>query len=131
VDVARFFGVPADLIDGAVSGQSITYANITERMLNFLVVNLGPAVSRRESAMSERILAAPRFAKLNTKALLRMDPKSEVEQLGMSIDSRIMTPNEARAILDREPLTDDDYAQFDRLFARSGATPDPMRSLDV
>lgn len=129
VDVARFFGVPADLIDGAVSGQSITYANITERMLNFLVVNLGPAVSRRESALSDRILAAPRFAKLNTKALLRMDPKSEVEQIGMSIDSRVMTPDEARAILDREPLTEADYLQFDRLFARAGA--EPQRSLDA
>lgn len=129
VDIARFFGVPADLIDGAVSGQSVTYANITERMLNFLVVNLGPAVARREAVLTDRALSSPRFAKLNVKALLRMDPKSEVEQLGMGIKSRIMTPDEARAILDREPLSEADYQQFDRLFARAGA--EPQRSLDA
>jgi HK97 family phage portal protein len=121
VDVARYFDVPADLIDAAVSGQSITYANITERMLQFLVVHLGPAIARRENVLSERLLAAPRFMKLNSEALLRMDPAAKMTLLGSAIDSRIRTPDEARAILDLEPLTEDDYMQFDRLFPRNSA----------
>lgn len=123
VDIARFMDVPADLIDAAVSGQSITYANITERMLQFLVVHLGPAIARREAALSDRVLAAPRFMRFNSDALLRMDPHAKTELLGLSIDKRIRTPDEARAILDLEPLTDADYDQFDRLFGTRSVPP--------
>lgn len=118
VDVARYMSVPADLIDAAISGQSITYANITERNLQLLTLNLGPAITRRELTFSERLTAAPRFVKFNTKALLRMDARQETDLLSAGIDARIITPDESRAILDRPPLTDDDYAQFDRLFGK-------------
>jgi len=47
-DIARFFGCPSDLIDAAVSGQNITYANMTQRNLEFLIMYLGPAVFKRE-----------------------------------------------------------------------------------
>jgi hypothetical protein len=44
-DIARFFDCPSDLIDASVSGSSVTYANMTQRNLQFLVMSLGPAVS--------------------------------------------------------------------------------------
>jgi phage portal protein BeeE len=44
-DIARYFGVPADLIDVAPVGKAaITYANVTQRNLQFLIMNLGPAI---------------------------------------------------------------------------------------
>jgi phage portal protein BeeE len=52
-DIARFFGCPGDLIDAAVSTGSITYANMTQRNLQFLIMHLGPAVYRRERASVE------------------------------------------------------------------------------
>jgi len=125
-DIARFFGCPADLIDAAVSGSSVTYANITQRNLQFLIMNLGPAVGRREDTFSRKLVSGPRFVKLNTDAMLRMDPESRARTIGMRITNRTLTPSEARALEDLPPLTEDDYAEFDRLFgSRAATTPTP------
>jgi HK97 family phage portal protein len=103
-DICRFFGCPADLIDAAVSGSSITYANITERNLQFLIHHLGPAITRRESKLSE-LLPAPRYVKMNTESLLRMDPKAQAETLKIRIQSRTLTVDEAREKMNLPPLT--------------------------
>ena len=66
VDLSRYLDVPADLIDAAVSGQSITYANMSQRNTQALVMSLGPAINRRERRWS-RLLPRPRFVKLNTE----------------------------------------------------------------
>lgn len=125
-DIARFFGVPADLIDAAVSGSSVTYANISQRNLQFLIMHLGPAVGRREDAFSRRLVSNPRYVKLNTDALLRMDPAARAQALKTQIDSRTLAPSEARALEDRPPFTEDQLAEFDRLFgSRSVPTPPP------
>jgi HK97 family phage portal protein len=122
-DVARFFDCPADLIDAAVSGSSVTYANMTQRNLQFLVMSLGPAVKRREDALS-RLSSRPRFVKLNRNALLSMDPQTQASVLKTRIDSRTLTPSEARAFYDQPPLTEDQKTEFDRLFGK-GASPTP------
>jgi HK97 family phage portal protein len=121
-DIARFFGVPGDLIDAAVSGSSVTYANISQRNLQFLIMNLGPAVGRREDTFSRKLVSNPRQVKLNTDAMLRMDPETRARVIGEQITSRTLTPSEGRALDDRAPLTEDQYAEFDRLFGSRVAT---------
>ncbi|MFF6836022.1 phage portal protein [Streptomyces sp. NPDC012438] len=120
-DIARFFNCPADLIDAAVSGSSITYASMTQRNLQFLIMSLGPAVARREGAFSRGLVSGPRFVKLNSDALLRMDPEARARTIASKITSRTLTPDEGRALDDLPPLTDADYAQFDRLFGKTPA----------
>jgi HK97 family phage portal protein len=110
-DVARFFGCPSDLIDAAVTTGNITYANITQRNLQLLVMNVGPAVIRREDALST-LLPAPRYVKLNTDALLRMDPASRAEMIKTQIDSRVLAPSEARELDNRQPLTQAQADEF-------------------
>ncbi|WP_460067374.1 phage portal protein [Streptomyces sp. YKOK-I1] len=122
-DIARFFDCPSDLIDASVSGSSVTYANMTQRNLQFLVMSLGPAVSRRENALS-RLSSRPRFVKLNRNALLAMDPQAQASVLKTRIDSRTLTPSEARAFYDQPPLTEEQKAEFDRLFGK-GAQAQP------
>ncbi|MFM9594028.1 phage portal protein [Streptomyces scabiei] len=122
-DIARYFDCPSDLIDAAVSGSSVTYANMTQRNLQFLVMSLGPAVKRREDALS-RLTSRPRFVKLNSNALLRMDPQTQAAVLKTQIDGRMIAPSEARALYDRMPFTEDQLAEFDRLFGK-GTTPTP------
>jgi HK97 family phage portal protein len=122
-DIARYFDCPSDLIDAAVSGSSVTYANMTQRNLQFLVMSLGPAVKRREDALS-RLTSRPRFVKLNTNALLRMDPQTQAAVLKTQIDGRMIAPSEARAFYDRMPFTEEQLAEFDRLFGK-GTTPAP------
>lgn len=116
-EIARFFDVPADLIDAAVSGQSVTYANITERNLQFLTMNLAPAIARREDNLS-RLLGRDRYVKLNTDALLRMDPLNRAKSIRLQIDAKVLTNDEARALEDRQPLTPEEIAQFDVLYSQ-------------
>lgn len=121
-DIARYFGCPGDVIDAAVSGQSITYASIDQRNLQLLIHNLQPAITRREAALS-RWLPRGQFVKLNTDAILRMDPKTRAEVVKMRIDSRTLSPDEARALENELPLDEAQYAQFDRLWPAKAATP--------
>lgn len=110
-DVCRYFGVPGDMIDAETSTGSITYANVTQRNLQLLTMNLGPAITRRELTFSDRLLAAPRYVKFNTDALLRMDAKGKLEMLGLGVGSGIYTTDEARGLLDMEPLTPEQIAK--------------------
>jgi HK97 family phage portal protein len=134
-DICRFLGVPADMVEAAVSaGGSVRYENITSRHLDFLILHLGPAVSRREKNLT-KLLSAPRFVKLNTDALLRMDPEKRAKMLDEAIMHRRMTVTEARELDNRPPLTAEQEAEFVRLFgvprvsaettARDEREPDP------
>jgi len=116
VELCRFFGVPADLIDvGSVNASAVTYASISQRNLQLLVMNMGGTIKRRENALS-RLTFGDRYVKLNRSAILAMDDKTRAEIHGMYIDKKIMTPDQVRAIEDMGPLTEADYTQFDRLF---------------
>jgi len=121
-DAARFFGVPGDMIDAEVSSGSITYANVTQRNLQLLIMNIGPAITRRELALS-RLTMGPRFVKLNTDALLRMDTASRYAAHRTAIEARFLAPSEARALENRQPFTPEQESEFSRLFAAKAATP--------
>jgi HK97 family phage portal protein len=124
-DVARFFGCPGDLIDAAVATGSITYANITQRNLQLLITNLGPAIVRRERTFSRRLLPRPRFVKLNSDALLRMDPETRERVIRSKVESRRMTPSEARELDNLPPFTDAQLAEFDRVYGAPRVAPTP------
>jgi HK97 family phage portal protein len=122
-DIARFFDCPGDTIDAAVSTGNITYASITQRNLQLLIQHLGPAIVRRETALS-KLTPKPRFVKLNTGALLRMDPAARAVMLKTQIDSRVLAPSEARLLDDRPPFTEEQLVEFDRLFPPRGTRPE-------
>jgi HK97 family phage portal protein len=131
-DIARFFGCPATAIDGAVAGSSVTYANLTQDDLRFLIHHLGPSIIRREKKISAKWLPQPRYIKLNTDALLRMDAKTRAEVMKVRIDARALTPNEARELDNLPPLTDAQVAEFDKLFGSKNPPPAagaPVREL--
>lgn len=122
-DAARFFGVPADLIDAQTGGPNITYANITQRNLQFLIMHLGPAIRRRENAYG-KLLPRPRLVEHDTDSLLRMDPETLANTIRTKIDSRVIAPNEARELDNRAPFTEEQIIEFDRLgLNRRNSTP--------
>jgi HK97 family phage portal protein len=123
-DIARFFDCPGDLIDAATSGSSITYANITQRNLQFLIMHLQPAVTRRENALT-KLTPNPQFVKLNAGALLRMDPATQATVIETRINSRTLTPSEGRAFYDQAPLTAAQKQEFDDLFGSKAPAPMP------
>lgn len=114
-DICRYLGVPADMIDGGETGGSITYANVTQRNLQLLIMNLGPAVTRREKALS-LLLPKPRFVKLNTDAVvLRMDPKSRADMNAILLESKQRAPSEVREKDDLPPFTPEQIAEIQAL----------------
>lgn len=126
VALCRYLGVPADMVDvGVESRATLTYANITQRNLQLLIMNLGSSVKRREDAITHRMLPRPQFAKLNRAALLAMDEKSRADLFRTRIEARTLTPDEARAMDDQLPLSEADYDQFGRLFGSRTPNPAP------
>lgn len=126
VAISRFLDVPADVIDAnlAKGGGDIVYANVTQKNLQLLIMNLQPAITRRERAFSRFLVAGPRFVKLATDSLLRMDPVTRISVLAQQISSRQIAPSEARELDNRALFTDAQLAEFDRLFGPpKGPTP--------
>jgi HK97 family phage portal protein len=120
-DIARFLDCPGDLIDAAVRGDgSITYANVTQRNLQLLIMHLGPAIVRRETALS-RLLPQPRYVKFNTDALLRMDHQTRAQVEKLRIDARLLAPSEGRALENLPPFTEAQLAEFDRFWPPKAA----------
>jgi HK97 family phage portal protein len=128
VDVCRFLRVPADMIDAEIgsTSASVTYANITQRNLQLLIMNLGPAIARREEALSAGLLPQPRYMKFNTNSLLRMDLKSRYEAYKIGVDSRFLPPSRILDLENQPPLTPEEEAEFARLFPTKAPTPAPV-----
>lgn len=124
-DIARFFDVPGDLIDAAMQSGNITYASITQRNLQFLIMHLDPAITRRETALG-KLLPKPRFVKLNRNAILEMDPQGRAQFLKTMVDGRMMAPSEARALENKPPFTPEQLAEFDRFWPPKSPTPTPV-----
>ena len=124
VDVARYIGVPASAIDAAVDGQSITYQNMAQKQLDLLVNFINPAIVRRELKLTADGLPAPRIVKLNSDAIMRLDPTGRVAMTKERITSRTLDPNEARALDNLPPLTTDQVELFAQLFPKQSAPAD-------
>jgi HK97 family phage portal protein len=114
-DIARFYGVPGDLLDiASMSKSAVTYQSITQRNLEFLIHHLGPVFARREVALS-KWLAAPRYVKFNTDALLRMDPQSRTSMMLAQVAGKIRTPSEVREMDNLAPFTDTQIQELEML----------------
>lgn len=129
-DVCKFLGVPADMVDVAADGSHVTYANITQRNMQLLIMNLGPALARREEHYSLRLLPAPRYMKFNPGALLRMDLKSRYEAYKVGIDGRFLPPSRVLDLENMAPLTPEEEAEFARLFPSRSTAPDTPKGTD-
>jgi HK97 family phage portal protein len=114
-DVCRFHGVPGDMVDVNERTGSVTYANITQRNLQLLIMNLGPAATRRERALSQ-LLPRRQYVKLNTDAVvLRMDPMSRAQLNALLVQSKQRTPSEVREKDDLPPFTPEQIAEIQEL----------------
>lgn len=131
LDVCRYLGVPGDMIDAPPQGSSVTYASVTQRNLQLLVINLGPAFARREEKWSEALQGDARFMKFATDALLRMDPETRTRSMLARVAGRTLVPSEARALDNLDPYTDEQLAEL-AYFAQLGkpVTPTTQQASD-
>lgn len=106
----RFFGVPPTMVYAAVSGQNITYANITHNDLHYLKYSVAIWLADLEDAWSA-MLTAPQVVKFNVDALLRMDAKTRWDIHVKRLKSKTTTINDVKALEDELPFEDDQYNQ--------------------
>jgi HK97 family phage portal protein len=100
--VARIYGVAPEMI-GADSGNAMTYTNLEQRSLDFLVYGVGPWLGRLETALTD-LLPRNTYVKFNTGALLRTDLKTRYESYKLALEGGWLTLDEIRELEDREPL---------------------------
>ena len=103
LQACRFWRVPPALAYAAVSGQNVTYSNISDADLQYLKHSLDGYLVRFEGALT-RILPRPQFVRANRNAILRMDATRRHEVYGLRLEHKTMTVNEVRALEDEAPF---------------------------
>jgi HK97 family phage portal protein len=121
-DVARLFDVPGEMIEANTSGSSVTYANREQRSQDLLAFRLGPAIARRERALT-RLTVRGQYVKLNTAALLRGDLMTRYKSYQIGLQYGFLALDEVRALEDREPMTADALAQLADIGVLGKGTP--------
>lgn len=104
-NICRFFGVPPSMVYGAVSGQSVTYANVSQADLAYLKHSLDRTLVRIEKALT-RLLPRPQTVKFNRDALLRADTLTRYQAHEIALRNKTRTVNEVRSIEDEPPFDD-------------------------
>ena len=119
--VCRFLGVPPSMVYAAVSGQNVTYANVSQADLHFLKHSLDGYLVRIERALSP-LLPRPQLVRFNRNALLRSDAEGRNNVYDKRLRNRTMSVNEVRALEDEKPVG----PEFDEPGIPGGATePEP------
>lgn len=101
--IARVYGVFPEMIGGATSGSSVTYANREQRAADWLTFGFMPYLVPLEESLSS-LVPRPQRIKFNVDALLRSDLKTRYESYQIGIGAKFLTPNEARDLEDMPPL---------------------------
>lgn len=110
LQACRRLGVPPSMVYAAISGQNITYSNISQADLQFLKYSVQAWVQDLEDAWSE-LCPMQVEVKFTTDAVLRMDAISRAELHEKRLRTKTRTVNEVRVIEDEEPFPGDEYDQ--------------------
>lgn len=110
-EIARIYGVPATLI-GLSDKQSSWGTGIREMHQAMARWTFMPWTTRIEQRLS-LLLPANRKAEFDYRDLLAPDPETEINLLLAQVQAGLLTNAEARAILNRPPLSDRPEAPTD------------------
>lgn len=101
--ICRIFGVPPEMV-AAEAGNSMTYANVEQRSIDFLTYSIQPWLTRLETAIST-LLPGKQHVRFDTSVLLRTDLETRMKATAIGIASHQLLPDEARAMNDLPPFT--------------------------
>jgi HK97 family phage portal protein len=108
--VCRFHRVPPELVAVAITGSSITYANVEQRGLDFLTYCMQRWITWWERKLGW-FLPNGQYVKFDLSPLLRTDILTRWVVNYAQMTGRIMTRSEIRAGEDLAPLTDEQLAE--------------------
>ena len=108
LDVCRFMRVPPHKVYELTRA---TFSNITHQSLEFLTDTIGPWVTKFEQQANRKLVssawAGRYFTKLNTQAVLRMDPDTRGGWYKTLRELGAISPNEIRALEDMDSIGSD------------------------
>ena len=110
--ICRYIGVPAMMVGVDGGTGNITYANVTQANLQFLIMHLQPSIVRTERYWSRYALPQPWQFKLNTDALLRLDPQGKADLMVKLNAMKTRTPTELRRLDNLGPYDDEQIAEL-------------------
>jgi hypothetical protein len=112
-DIALLFGLESILGDNA----SVSYNSLEQKKLAYLLDTLMRWLVKWEQELDYKLLsdaekqADSHYFKFTDRALLRADSQTQSQILSTYITARVISPNEARAMLDLNPYEGgDEYA---------------------
>ena len=101
--IARIYGVAPEMIGGATSGSSVTYANREQRAADFLTFGLMPYLVALEDGLSA-LVPRPQRVRFNVDSVLRSDLKTRYEAHAIALSNGFMSVDEVREIEDLPPM---------------------------
>lgn len=108
LQASRIYGVPPGMIYAAVTGQNVTYANVSDSDLAFMKHSLRPWVRRLQFQWS-RFVPPPHFVSLNVNAFLEMTPLDRHELYGKRLAQKTISVNAIHRLEDEKPVDDPAY----------------------
>lgn len=125
-DVALLFDVPGELINAPAQGSSVTYANREQRTQDLLALRLGPAIARRERALS-RLTVRGQWVRLDASVLLRSDLPTRYAAYERGLRNGFLSFEMVAEDDDREPLTAEQLQALHDAGILGAATPDEVK----
>jgi HK97 family phage portal protein len=122
-EIARWFGVPPHMV-GDVERSTSWGTGIEQQGLHFLVYSLLPWITLIEQSILFTLVVQPEkfYPKMNVGALLRMDATTQAAVFEKLIDKGVLSPNECRELLERNPRDGgDEYVDITK--------PEPPQSI--
>ncbi|GCF75653.1 TPA: phage portal protein [Bacillus nitratireducens] len=107
-EIARLFNVPESMINSNLN----KYNNNAAENLHFLQYTLSPIISAIESALDKSLLLESEkddgyYFRFDVTEILRGTPKEQAEAVGAAFEKGLLSINEARAMLDKNPIQKD------------------------
>lgn len=100
--IANVYGIPPEYVT-QIEGVKGYVTSLYVRQAAWLLTGINPRLVRIERALS-RLLPRGVYIKFNRNAFLQMDPSERVSYYAAAIRDRWMTPDEARALEDMNPI---------------------------
>lgn len=107
-EVCRLFNIPESL----VNSESNKYGSLEQNNISFLQYTLSPIMTAIEDALNKHLLLETEkeegyFWNFDTAEVLKTTEKEKYEAIKTSLDSGVITINEARSRLNMRPVKDD------------------------
>ena len=118
--VAAIYHIHPEWIGGS-SGDSMTYANVEQRMIDFAMITVRPWAYRLESAFYQ-LIPRPQYVRFNLDALIRADTTTRYQAYQIARNIGLRSIDELRALENLKPLPKggDDYTPL-TIMQKAGA----------